>query len=324
MRVLSDWIEVTRVREWDASKAALLLLPLLLASGPVAPRAWIGAVLFGAGFFASAYVVNDLSDRACDTLAGKRRPIHGWSQSSGLTFATVHLVFSVLGAAMLPVRAPGLFAAAIVLSYTSLFGYSVRPVRWKERGVWGLLVAAAGQRLFPMLVVAAAVDAPLLALLLVLSQTLLQGIRWILIHQVLDEAADLRANVRTWTTDTGSALAGRLLRGAVVPAEAVTAAVLVVSLAPGAPVLAGGLALWGVCLPAWYRVLAERGEPVDWASYRRVPGANFVLLVLPIGLLLAHPSLLGTAAFLSLSGRHLLWQARDVAGVFHRSTVGAR
>ncbi|MBA2446741.1 MAG: hypothetical protein H0V51_01810 [Chloroflexi bacterium] len=161
---------VTRWSDWFRSKVPLLLVAfsyhaLLANLAPVAFAERLAAIFaFICLGYAFGYAVNDFADRDVDRLAAAVAPLIG-------------------------------LAAAGVATL-----YSLPPVRFKERGWLGLLVSAAAQRSLPALIIAATFDdlgweAALFACLL-----LLIGLRWILVHQILDSPADLEAGVRTYVS----------------------------------------------------------------------------------------------------------------------------
>jgi hypothetical protein len=77
--------------------------------------------------------------------------------------------------------------------------YSVRPIRLKERGVWGLLAAAVAQWSLPLAVSAAQPGGWLRPLAWLLSALgLAIGLRWMAVHQLPDARGPTggRANLR--------------------------------------------------------------------------------------------------------------------------------
>ena len=222
MRLLTNWAALTRAREWDYSKAGICLLPLCWGhatrASEVSWTVWVGGLLWLVCFFAAAYLVNDLSDRACDLRAGKHRPAHDLGVTRAWAVVVAHLLVSGVAVFLLGSEQPLLTGLGLVVSYLLLFTYSLPPLRWKERGVAGLFVAAASQRVAPMVVLAAALPRLDAVTLWMMALALLQGVRWILIHQVQDMGADDQAQVQTWALQRGADLARRVLIHVVVPA----------------------------------------------------------------------------------------------------------
>jgi 4-hydroxybenzoate polyprenyltransferase len=321
------WFEITRAREWDYSKAGICLLPVLWqqAIDPDGMRwfQWIGALAFLVGFFATAYMVNDLSDRECDRRAGKHRAIHALTPQQGVAWVALHLALSLGGLAVIGARDLGILVAGAGLSYLALFTYSLPPVRWKERGVAGLVVAAAAQRVFPMLALSSMAPHLRIEVVLFMTAALLQGVRWILIHQVMDLAADRVGGVETWTTRRGSPLARRLLVAAVLPAEMMAGIGAALLAMRTLPMLGPALAIYALGAMLFHAIRMRRGQALDWCSYSHAPGADLLFIVLPMALLFSVPSARGSwiAALLVLaatSGMHLTARLVELGHAFAR------
>ena len=139
-------------------KSALLLTPalficLLKDSGEIS----VGSlyVLF-ANFFLYlffAYVVNDYADRDHDLASGKHRLVAllprpvGLGLAVGLAAGSLAVGYAAAGWGLyLLVLCAGLFCGA---------AYSVKPVRVKERGLWGVGFAAVVGKVIPILMVCA-------------------------------------------------------------------------------------------------------------------------------------------------------------------------
>src|SRR5919206_415847 len=116
-------------------------------------------------------------------------------------------------------RHPVRCATAGVCAVALAAAYSLPPFGLKARRSAGIWSAAAAQRTLPMLVALTAInrmDAAAWVLLLVAQ---LAGMRWILVHQVIDAGSDRRVGVATWVSVVGEARALSVLRSVVFPLE---------------------------------------------------------------------------------------------------------
>ncbi len=288
--------ELTRWRDWADSKIPPLLAALGLAALPIATEAWpllgrmlllLGAIVLLAVF---GHVVNDLADRRADLVAGKSKvinrlpafvpPLAAAAAAAG-SLAIVALSFDPL--------ALGLLAAALLLAAA----YSLPP-RLKERGWMGWAASALAQRGLPAALVFQAFDAwspP--AILLVLLNTQV-GLRFIVVHQVLDRENDLQSGLSTPGTRGPAERLEPLLRRLFYPVEVLLLVGFAVALAvtyPGWPtLLVVGVSIAATLLAAFRRRLAPP------TSYQAL--APLHVLGLPVGMTLLPT--LQSVAFLPL------------------------
>jgi 4-hydroxybenzoate polyprenyltransferase len=245
---------VGRVREWWNHKLAPVFgtayataylgdVPLLDLAAPLAIV--LLALVPGAAFVS---LLNDLTDRESDRLAGKPNRLSG--RSPAVAWAGLLATVAAGGAvAALAWRGEpwvlGLYAAP----WVAFLLYSVPPARLKGRGFAGLIADAAGATLFPHLLVVAVVleerHEPFISgwALVVGLWALAYGLRAALGHQVGDVEADARAGIRTFAEADGPR-AVRVAARALFPLELVAfLALLVVAGSPLALVLLAGYGL---------------------------------------------------------------------------------
>lgn len=248
-------LRAVRGANWWASKLPPLfgLACIQILRHPLEPLpalALLGGVLLvtGGAVGAWGHVLNDTFDIAADRRAGRSNRMAGLRPASRALLAGGLLVVA--------------FAPAPVLGYgrtaTLLLGlevllpalYSMPPVRLKERGAAGLLADAGAAHAVPALIVmtafahaAGAAEDPTL-LLVVGVWSLLLGLDGILWHQRLDRDSDLRAGSRTFATAAAPTLLESLSQ-LIWAGQAVSSLVMVVVLAPVAPLLAWAV---GLCL----------------------------------------------------------------------------
>ena len=146
---------------------------------------------------AFGYLVNDLSDFEADRAAGKKRAAHQFSLRDLWFICGLLVVVGVI--ALWPYLFLTRLNPVLVASSFLLAGaYSLAPVRLKERGWLGLVAASAAQRSVPALAAAAclgAFDSTTSALAVIYF---LNGLRYIILHQILDSQNDRIASIHTY------------------------------------------------------------------------------------------------------------------------------
>ena len=276
-----------RVPEWYDSKIPMLLsapLYFYVLDAPEPRRAALFLLVFFVFLFtylAFGYVVNDFSDMEADRRAGKKKLITGISRP---WVAAIIALLILAGAAPLCFFSQFDWKAALILLLNYLLGasYSLKPLRFKERGIAGLIVSSAAQRCTPLLVLPFLWSIPPLLFIGWEALSFLAGLRYILIHQYKDYEADVSSGVRTFATKhkKASALGVYICFGA----EALTTLLLAVPLALrywwfiAAPVLYALLALL-----AGYAVRRLMQQPF-FLGFTYVPLEDFFNVLLPLTL----------------------------------------
>jgi 4-hydroxybenzoate polyprenyltransferase len=279
---------VTRWSEWFSSKVPLLLVAfsyhaLLADLAPSALAQRFAAILvFICLGYAFGYAVNDFADRDVDRRAGKPN-VMGRLRPAAAVSLLIGLAASGI-ATLWPFYHQPRVLELVLVSYAVGTLYSLPPVRFKERGWLGLLVSAAAQRSLPALIIAATFDdlgweAALFACLL-----LLIGLRWILVHQVLDVRADRATGVRTYVTQRGREQVLWQLHWLMFPAEVALLGAVLVTMVSRLPAL--GLLL--VPYPLWValQVYVRHGPRSAFSleGYERQPLADFYEIYWPLSL----------------------------------------
>ncbi len=193
-----------RIGEWYDSKVPFLMCYTYIgmmagyAMNTVEMYAkWISSFIFCSLFLAYGYLINDYADRDVDRQAGKKKVIYDMSEGR----IRVSLVM-VIVLAVLPVWAASGFSSYVLfMAIITVFlggSYSMPPFRFKERGVMGLIVSSVAQRCMPVLVLSGLfpVSHTLTGVFLICS--LLSGMRYIFIHQVIDLENDRKSGVHTF------------------------------------------------------------------------------------------------------------------------------
>ena len=174
----------------------------------------------------------------------------------------------------------------IVVAYFLAIYYSKRPIRFKERGVWGLAVASIAQRAIPVLFMFGMFQHYELDSLLVLLLFALIGLRWILVHQLIDLENDRRSGISTFTTKSGYAQTIRLIRWVIFPLELVCLATLLYSTTAHNPILWILPVVYGLVVLTNLFLWKGHDQPYRFTTFARQPLEDFYYVYWPLGLVL--------------------------------------
>ena len=166
--------------------------------------------LFFATYYAFNYLINDYFDKEADRKAGKPKVIQ--SVPDRVTLLALSALF-LLGTVSLWIReeyAPKMIAVSLLV-YLLGISYSVKGLRMKERGLWGLTVSAFAQRNSPVLLASVMKNMDLLSFWLWMTISFANGLRYILIHQLLDRENDRKAGLHTFVSDKRAGISAAVL-----------------------------------------------------------------------------------------------------------------
>ncbi len=284
-------IMLYRIPEWYDSKVPLLAAPALYLflrrevpfTGASLAELLLLTLFYGV-FLGFGYVINDFGDLEADRLAGKKKVM----QSMKPQTAAVIVWLTAAAGCILMLALSHTPAMCLALAVIYFFGasYSIRPMRFKERGVLGLLVSSTAQRCFPLLLLMVLEGwvSPDFWLWMLLS--FFVGLRYILVHQLLDLENDRKAGVETFSMEHEAAVRRMIL--AVFIAEIVLVCLLLVPLAvkyPFSMILPAAYLL--VSLVRWRGCLVVYGAPGMY-SFAQAPMEDFYnqYLILLLDLLL--------------------------------------
>jgi 4-hydroxybenzoate polyprenyltransferase len=233
---------------------------------------------------ALGYAANDYWDREADVAAGKRARESAPGPAGHRWLVTVLMVATVLATVPLAVQGPSLLAGLALLVLA--IAYSAPPLRLKTRGGWGVLAGALAQWGTPALPLLVGRVTPTAGFALLFALGLSAGLRWMLLHQILDAPGDTRAGLRTFATDQGIARAATIIRGLVGLEVSLLATWSLVELRTR-PALAIVSAVYlGACALVALRLRGAEGPPELVTSYERAPLRGFYLAWLPMGFLI--------------------------------------
>lgn len=192
-----------------------LPLSLILVSGTrLNPRAQFCASLYLLYAVLSkglaSILINDLTDREIDERAGKERWITFLPSPAG----TMIPVFLLASGFFALIKAGGNIPVLASYTATVLLGilYSLRPVRFKERGLWGILAYSLSAAILHALVPWTLFRPAFLLLPLLFSVVIGEKLAQILFHQIVDFDSDSAGNVKSFAVTAGRVKADRTLR----------------------------------------------------------------------------------------------------------------
>ena len=280
-----------RWNEWFDSKVPLffvtfyyLCLNSVITSGQIILRLSL-SIVFGCAYLSFGYFINDYYARDQDLAAGKQKTIQSLSDS---TILSLLLILGVIGIIIaLAMIQNKIFAILFILvAYFLAIYYSKPPIRFKERGVWGLAVASFAQRAIPVLLMFGMFQQYELDSLLLLLLFALIGMRWILVHQLIDLENDQKSGISTFATQSGYTWTIRLTKWVIFPLELACISALFYSTAAHDPILWIMPILYGlVVLVNWF-IWKGHDQPYRLTTFARQPLEDFYYVYWPLGLVL--------------------------------------
>ena len=148
-------IAYLRMEEWLSSKVTMMLgilMYFLYLSNSSAKKSLIDVLtyfLFLGMFLAISYIANDYSDIEVDKKAGKKKDIatmEKWQIWLSLIF------LFLIGNIPLVLYCENKITVVILVLFNYVMGlaYSTHGIRFKEKGVWGLIECSIAQRCLPL------------------------------------------------------------------------------------------------------------------------------------------------------------------------------
>lgn len=286
--------KLLRVKEWISSKISFCLFSImfiLLCADDLSDRSSVSFVLicmlFYFCFIGASYLVNDISDIDIDRRSGKKKVIT--EMNKGLV---ILILIAVMAAGTVPFvlyerTAAGAALAAVI--YFFGFSYSLKPLRLKERGLTGTVFCSAAQRCIPVLVVLLRYS-PGLPLVMILLLNFFIGMRYILIHQLIDRKNDEAAGVSTFSrshTETA-----RKLLYVNVAAELVTISGICAYLFISGKLLTGtalsiSLTVYLIITAVFVRAVRYMLNENIFETFSFVPFEDYYSFFLPLGICIA-------------------------------------
>ena len=203
---------LTRSHEWWDHKTpqvlSLAYATAILANAPLFNLLYPGFLMIFASLVAIAIyasIINDFTDLEIDRACGKSNMMEGLKPGMRLLLLLVSLGLVLTAAFFIYPNIYGVVFYLLIAVAISL--YSFEPVRFKKRGIWGIISCASAEHFFPVLFSIAVItwysgskiDIGWLCAAGALS--LIYGIRSILWHQFLDKENDMRSGIHTFAAD---------------------------------------------------------------------------------------------------------------------------
>lgn len=158
--------------------------------------------LFSMASTTYGYLINDLADKELDALHGKSNTFEEDSTAKALFIVGLSFFVSVF----LGLRFAGNpFFLILWLSWALIAtSYSVKPIRLKERGAWGLYPVVVAQRALPVLIIFSAFKhGDLWDLVLFTGYIFFRGLSSDLNHQIADYQRDRTSGTETYAVKAG-------------------------------------------------------------------------------------------------------------------------
>ena len=196
-----------RIKEWYSSKIPLAMAMLLYVcqntAEVISKEQFVSHILFfflfWTCFFAFNYLFNDYADLDKDKAAGKIKVIQ--SISPKITVLNLLLLFGISMTLCFIFFPNNLFVALIAfISYLLGMAYSAKGVRLKEKGAIGVIECSFAQRNMPVIMLLAMFDVDIVTFICWMCIVFSNGLRYILVHQLLDKANDEKVGIKTFVT----------------------------------------------------------------------------------------------------------------------------
>lgn len=203
--MIENIIGYFRIKEWYDSKIPMMMSVFLyfyfINCEQYDARQFyvrfISYFLYLAMFLAFSYLINDYSDMDIDRKAGKSKFI--------LQVPEKVVVLSLAGLIIvgnLPLLMTVRWNIRCVILSCIIYGlgaaYSVKGIRFKEKGAIGLVECSIAQKCVPVLLIPYLVKIDIKLFICWLILLFLDGMRYITIHQVIDCENDLKTGVKTY------------------------------------------------------------------------------------------------------------------------------
>jgi hypothetical protein len=173
----------------------------------------------------ASILINDLTDRKIDRRAGKERWITALPSPGGILIP----IFLLASGFLALIRAGGDLPVLGSYTATVILGilYSVKPVRFKERGVWGMVAYSLSAAILHALVPWTLFCPAFWLLPLLFSAVIGEKLVQILFHQIVDFDSDSEGKIKSFAVISGRRQAARTLRTILNFALAADAALLI-------------------------------------------------------------------------------------------------
>lgn len=259
---MRQFLSIIRWNDWGPGKlpvfftlGAFIALTCEGTSNLAQPTGFPLFVLFAALNSALGYLINDWGDREIDASQGKPNAFEHLSFAQSITLLAATALACI--ATSLPfLKQPGFVWLWAGWTFVT-FAYSLKPIRLKEMGAPGLVLAACAQWTLPVFITFCALGCVNLTDMFVFAAiSTVSGITLEISHQRYDRQRDLSTRTSTFGTRVQGDWLTKLYRFALTLEKAVFCALLVWIVSRVGNVSEFGYPLWlGLCLLASFVVL---------------------------------------------------------------------
>lgn len=204
MTLARQLISMSRMREWwDKLNTVLSTALVLLILNPCPAHCfWMLPVLavYMALLSSYGFAINAYTDREEDKQVGKLRELDSISDRH-LLLATCFFAFGTFTIPLLFSDSRITLLGLVTFLVTTF--YSLKPIRFKVRGILGIIVAAAAQRPLPFLFFVLLLAPNAMLSWYLLGWLMMFGLTGMFAHQVRDFRNDEAARVSTWARSVG-------------------------------------------------------------------------------------------------------------------------
>lgn len=151
-------------------------------------------------FLAFSYVINDFTDMQIDKKAGKQKVMYRLPKP--IVVVSMAFIFFLGIIPMLCItQEKAIFVGYSLVLYLTGAAYSVHwLLRFKERGLIGLIECSVAQRCLPLVALFFLYNIDVASFSVMIALSFINGLRYILIHQAVDYENDIKTGVRTFVS----------------------------------------------------------------------------------------------------------------------------
>jgi len=148
------------------------------------------------------YLINDLADRTLDTLHNKPNTFSKDTAHKAIIVVSFFFIFTILFS--IPFITKSYFSIFFMIWLFLATFYSLKPLRFKERGLLGLVIIIITQRVLPVVLLLLAFEHYLLVdWLLIIGLLFMRGAASDIWHQISDHENDIKTGTGTHAVKSG-------------------------------------------------------------------------------------------------------------------------
>lgn len=151
-------------------------------------------------YFMYGFLINDFYDMSYDVAAGKKRAVQ---ELSKITFIGIIIAVVLMSALHLLYLKELLYTTAYIISYVLATLYSAPPIRFKNRGLSGIIVDGLIEKGLPVLAVFAFFNHFGIDTLIFVAAAFFIEVVEIVTHQMYDYKTDSRDGIHTFVVNMG-------------------------------------------------------------------------------------------------------------------------